>query len=599
MSDQKVIEQLKDDPLMPLRHTAEHVLHTAMKELYPNIKLVMGPPIEDGYYFDFDLDESISQEDFPKIEAKMQEIIDKDLKMQVEEVSLKEVREIFKDNPYKQDTLDEIEKRGEKSTICIMGDKDNPRDVDLCVGYHTKKTGDIKAFKLLNVAGAYYKGDEKNKMLQRIYGTAFDSQKKLEEYLENLKEAKERDHRRIGKDLELFVFSDTVGKGLPLLTAKGNTIKRELEKFIVEEELKRGYQHVKTPDLAKVELYEKSGHYPYYKDSMYPVMEAEDEKLILRPMTCPHHFELYSSRPRSYRELPMRIAEIAHQYRYEKSGELTGLIRVRMFTLADAHIICTKQQAENEIEQVLDLIEYVSDVLGLIKGEDYLYRLSKGDRQDKEKYYKDDKAWDFAEDVLRKVLKKRKSPFYEADDEAAFYGPKIDIQMKNVLGKEDTAFTVQYDFVMPKRFELTYIDKDGEEKEPIVIHRSSIGCLERVMAFLIEHYKGEFPVWLAPQQIEVIPISDDHLDYAFQVKEMFKKEGLRVEVNEKDATMAAKIREAQQQKIPYMFIVGDKEIADKTISVRLRTGEQHQGLEPGKVLDKIKDIYLTRSLKLW
>lgn len=599
MSDQKVIEQLKDDPLMPLRHTAEHVLHTAMRELYPDIKLVMGPPIEDGFYFDFDLDQSISQEDFPAIEKKMQEIIDADLPVNMKEVSLKEARSLFKDNNYKQNTLDEIEKRGEKVTICVMGDKKDPRDVDLCMGYHTKKTGDIKAFKLLSVAGAYYKGDEKNKMLQRIYGTAFDSQKELDEYLARVEKAKERDHRRLGKDLELFVFTDLVGKGLPILTHKGYVIRHELEKFIVEEETKMGYQHVKTPDLAKVDLFETSGHYPYYKDSMYPVMEAEDERLILRPMTCPHHFELYRSRPRSYRELPMRIAELAHQYRFEKSGELTGLIRVRIFTLADAHIICAKEQAEDEIKGVLELIEFVATTLGLEKGEDYRYRLSKGDREDEKKYYKYDKAWDFAEDVLRKVLKAGNEPYFEADGEAAFYGPKIDVQMKNVLGKEETAFTVQYDFVMPKRFQLVYIDQDGEEKEAVVIHRSSIGALERVMAFLIEHYNGSFPVWLAPVQIQIIPVSDKQLDYAYKLKDQFFAQGLRVEVNDKDASMGSKIREAQLQKIPYMFIVGEKETANNTISVRLRSEEQHNEQDPQSVLERIKNIYLTRSLKLW
>ncbi len=436
-------------------------------------------------------------------------------------------------------------------------------------------------------------------MLQRIYGTAFDSQEKLDDYLQRLEEAKERDHRRLGKDMDLFVFSDLVGKGLPILTPKGNVIRYELEKFIIDEETKRGYLHVRSPDLAKVELYEKSGHYPYYKDSMYPVMEAEDEKLILRPMTCPHHFELYRSRPRSYRELPMRIAELAHQYRYEKSGELTGLIRVRMFTLADAHIICTKEQAEGEIEAVLDLVEFVSTTFGLVKGVDYRYRLSKGDRQDDKKYYKDDKAWDFAEDVLRKVLKKTGAPYYEADGEAAFYGPKIDIQMKNVLGKEETAFTVQYDFVMPKRFELKYIDDHGAEKEPIVIHRSSIGALERVMAFLIEHYKGAFPVWLAPVQAAIIPISDNQLDYAYEIKKTLLSKGLRAEVNDKDASMGAKIREAQMQKVPYMLVVGEKEEKDRTISLRLRSGEQFGGQKIEELSEKIKNIYLTRSLELW
>ena len=411
-------------------------------------------------------------------------------------------------------------------------------------------------------------------------------------------EIKKRDHRKIGKDLDLFVFSDLVGKGLPLFTEKGSIIRRELERFIVDEEIKRGYKHVYTPDLANIALYETSGHYPYYKDSMYPVMKVEDEELMLRPMTCPHHFELYASKPRSYKELPYRIAELAKQFRYEKSGELLGLMRVRTFCLADSHIVCQPDQASNEINGVLDLIEYVSATLGLDTGSNYRYRLSLGDRKDNTKYYKDDEAWDFAEDVLRKVLIQRKANYFEAEKEAAFYGPKIDIQMKNFAGKEDTAFTVQYDFVMPKRFKLTYIDKDQKEKEPIVIHRSSVGAIERTMAFLIEHYAGAFPVWLAPVQVMVIPVADRHLDYARHIESELLNEGVRVKVDERSERMNLKIREAQLQKVPYMLVIGDKEVSTATVSVRLRTGEQLPSQAFPEFKNRIKRVIAEKAIEL-
>ncbi|OGZ24850.1 MAG: threonine--tRNA ligase, partial [Candidatus Nealsonbacteria bacterium RIFCSPLOWO2_01_FULL_43_36] len=405
-------------------------------------------------------------------------------------------------------------------------------------------------------------------MLTRIYGLAFGSKKELDDYLLLQQEAEKRDHRILGQKLGLFVFSDLVGKGLPLFTEKGSIIRRELERFVVDEEIKRGYQHVYTPELAKIELYKTSGHYPYYKESMYPVMKIDDEEFILRPMTCPHHFQLYASQPRSYKELPFRIAELAKQFRYEKSGELTGLIRVRSFCLADAHIVCQKDEAVNEINSVLDLIEYVSETLGLKVGVNFRYRLSLGDKKDGKKYYKDDDAWSFAENVLRQVLTQRKAPFFEAEKEAAFYGPKIDVQMKNFAGKEDTAFTIQYDFVMPKRFNLTYIDKDGQKKTPIVIHRSSIGAIERTMAFLLEHYAGALPFWLSPVQIHIIPIADRHVEYANKIKSELKD--FRVKINDAQETLGKKIREAEMQKIPYILVIGDKEISSTAVGVRER-----------------------------
>ena len=596
----KVSEKLKNDPLVEVRHSAEHVLHMAMQILYPELKKAMGPATEDGYYFDFDLEQKISPEDFPNIEAKMQEIIDANLPIKGREVSIDEAKDIFKDNPYKQEWLDEIENRGEKVTLYSIADEGHEfYDLDLCSGPHVTHTGEVKAFKLLSVAGAYWRGDEKNKMLQRIYGTAFNSQNELDEYFNKLEEAKQRDHRKIGKELDLFVFSDLVGKGLPLFTEKGATIWREISRYIVDEEIRSGYKHVRTPDLAKTDLYKKSGHFPYYKDTMYPPMVVDDEEIILRPMTCPHHFALYMSKPRSYRDLPLRYAELAQLYRYEKSGELTGLIRVREFCLADSHNFVVKDDAEQEIHLVLDLIERTTGVLGFEKGVDYVYRLSLGDRKDTEKYYDSPKEWNEAETVLRKVLQDRKAPHYEAEAEAAFYGPKIDVQVKNVLGKEDTAFTVQYDFVLPKRFELKFINDQGEEEEPVVIHRSSIGCLERTIGFLIEKTGGAFPVWLAPTQVMIVPIAEKHNDYAGEIVQKMRDAGIRVEVDARGETMQSKIRDAQNQKIPYMLIVGDREMENGTASVRLRTGEDLGAKPVSEVLERISSKYLTKAQELW
>jgi threonyl-tRNA synthetase len=374
----------------------------------------------------------------------------------------------------------------------------------------------------------------------------------------------------------LFVFTDKVGKGLPLWTAKGSVIRRELERFVTDEEIKRGYQHVYTPDIANLDLYKKSGHYPYYKDSMYAPIQIEDEEYMLRPMTCPHHFELYSSEPHSYKELPMRIAELAKLYRFERSGELSGLMRVRSFCLADSHIICTKEQAKDEINGVIDLIEYMAGVFGLEPGKDLSYRLSLGDRQDEEKYHKDDESWDFAEDILRTVLQERDARFVEEEKEAAFYGPKIDVQMRNVNGKEDTAFTVQYDFVMPKRFDLKYINDQGEAEQPIVIHRSSIGAIERTIAFLIEKFAGKFPIWLAPVQAKILPVSDKHMEYAQEVESQLKQAGIRVELDGRAERLQAKIRDAQMEKVPYMLVVGEKEASEDTVAVRkLDTRDQN------------------------
>jgi threonyl-tRNA synthetase len=558
-----------------IRHSTAHLLAAAVLELYPDAKLTIGPAIENGFYYDVDFKNPITEADLPKIEKKMREILPSWKEFVKREVSADDAKNIFRDNPYKLELIDEILENNKKISIYKCGNFE-----DLCSGGHcTNPSQQINAFKLLSIAGAYWRGNEKNKMLTRIYGTAFPTKKELDEYLIMVEEAKKRDHKKLGKDLDLFVFSEVVGKGLPLLTPKGSTIRRILERFIVDEELKRGYQHVYTPNLASLELYKKSGHYPYYKDSMYAPIKIDDDEFMLRPMTCPHHFELYLARPHSYKELPIRYAELASLYRYEKSGELSGLERVRTFTLADAHIIATKNQVEEELNNVLNLIDYVAEKLGLTPGKDYFYRLSLGDKNDTKKYYKDDAAWDKAELTLRQVLKTRNAPFYEAPGEAAFYGPKIDVQMKNVNGKEETAFTVQYDFVMPKRLELTYINNEGKEEQPIVIHRSSIGALERVMALLIEKHAGAFPLWLAPVQIVLLPISDKVADYTNEVAEVLRSNGIRVEVDMSNQTLGGKIRTHTLQKVPNLSIIGDKEVEKsrmdkkKYISVRLRDGK--------------------------
>jgi threonyl-tRNA synthetase len=583
-TDSAIIQFMDKQKLENLRHSTAHLLAAAVLDLHPNTKRAIGPATETGFYYDFELAEPLNEDDLAKIENKMADILKTWTAFEREEVSTEEARKRFKDEPYKLELIDEFSKEGQKLTTYKSGEYE-----DLCRGGHADNPQkEIGAFKLLSIAGAYWRGDEKNKMLTRIYGTAFHSKKELDEYLQMLEEAKKRDHKKLGKELDLFVFSETTGKGLPLWTPKGSVIRRELERYIVDEEIKRGYQHVYTPDLAQVALYEKSGHYPYYKDSMYAPIVIDNEKFMLRPMSCPHHFELYLSRPHSYKELPVRYAELAKMYRYEQSGELQGLQRVRSFTLADAHIIVSQDQSEQEVTNVLDLIDDVSKVLGLELGKDYWYRLSLGDRNDEEKFSKDDEQWDHAEKVLRHALEKRNAKFDEAPGEAAFYGPKIDIQMRNVNGKEDTAFTVQYDFVMPKRFNLTYTDSNGDEIQPVVIHRSSIGATERIIAFLIEKYAGAFPAWLAPVQVALLPISDKHNEFAEEVNKELLEAGIRSEVDSRSERLQAKIRDASLQKVPFMGIIGDKEREAGAVSARARGGEDLGVLKIASLIDKLK-----------
>ncbi len=577
-----------------MRHTLAHLLASAVLDLYPDAKTTIGPAVDNGFYYDFDFTSPITEESLNDIQKKMKKTLSSWREFTHREVSEDEARELFSKNPYKLELIDEIVKKGETITLYTCGDY-----TDLCRGGHLEHPSeeiDADGFKLERVAGAYWRGDEKNKMLTRIYGLAFGSGAELEAYIAQQEEASKRDHRKLGKELDLFVFSDVVGKGLPLWTEKGATIRRELERFIVDEEIKRNYKHVYTPDIAKIDLYKKSGHYPYYKESMYAPIEIDDEQFMLRPMTCPHHFELYLSKPRSYKELPMRIAEVSKLYRYEQSGELSGLVRVRSFCLSDAHIVCRDSaQAADEVNQALGLIEYAIGVFGLKHGTDYSYRLSLGNRTDDKKYFKDDASWDDAENKLREVLVKRGAHFVEAENEAAFYGPKIDIQMKDVRGKENTAFTVQYDFVMPGRFNMTFTDNDGKEKQPIVIHRSSIGAIERVMAFLIEHYAGNFPLWLSPVQVRVLAIRESHVPFAKEVYETLRSRSIRTELEDSDEGLGKKVRACKVEKLPYWIVIGDKEVEAKKVTLESRDGGNLGQMDLADVTEKLANEIQTKK----
>lgn len=583
----KVIEQLKDDPLMPLRHSAEHVLHMSMQELYPDLKKVMGPPIENGFYFDFDEDAKISTEEFEKVEKLMKEIIEADLPIIRHEVTQEEAKQIFKNNPYKLATIEDIKDRGEKITLYSIGTEGQKHyDLDLCAGPHVDSTGKIKAFKLLSVAGAYYKGDEKNKMLQRIYGTAFDTQEALDKHLWQLEEARKRDHRKIGAEMELFSFSEEVGPGLPLWAPKGAIIREELENWAKETEKEWDYQRVSTPHIAKHTLFEISGHLPYYKDDMYAPMIIDEEEYYLKAMNCPHHHMIFKSRPRSYRELPLRYAEYGMVYRYEQSGALFGLMRVRSLCQNDAHIYVSEDQAEEEVLSVLKMHEFYYQKLGLTK-EDYFMVFALPSEEKRDKYHGDKEMWDKSERIMRAAMERSGIRIVEDIGGAAFYGPKIDFNIKAVTGREFAISTVQLDLYMPTRFNLNYTDKDGSEKLCAVIHRAPLGSHERFVGFLIEHFGGAFPTWLAPVQVKIIPIGEKHIDYAMELHKKFRSLDIRAEMDDRSETMQAKIRDAQMQKIPYMIILGDKEVEAKNISIRTRKGENMNGTDLEGFLSKI------------
>jgi threonyl-tRNA synthetase len=555
------------DALEVLRHSTAHLMAQAIKRLYKNVKLGVGPVIEGGFYYDVDLEKSLTPEDLPLIEKEMAKIVKENLEVVREEVSRDEAVKMYKEigDEYKLELIEAIPE-DETVTIYRQGEF-----FDLCRGVHVPSTGKIKEFKLLNIAGAYWRGDSNNKMLQRIYGTAFFKKEDLAEHLRLLEEAKERDHRKIGKELELFTNSQLVGQGLPLWLPKGATIRRIIERYIVDKEVSLGYDHVYTPIMGSVELYKTSGHWDHYHEDMFPVMEMDNEQLVLRPMNCPHHMMIYKNSLHSYRELPIRIAELGTMHRYEMSGALSGLQRVRGMTLNDAHIFVRPDQIKDEFKRVVNLILEVYKDFGI---KDYAFRLSYRDPQDKEKYYDDDQMWEKAQSMLKEAMDDLGLDYYEAEGEAAFYGPKLDVQVKTALGKDETLSTVQLDFLLPERFDLTYVGEDGKPHRPVVIHRGVVSTMERFVAFLIEEYKGAFPTWLAPVQVKVIPVSPDvHYDYAKQIQDTLKAEGIRVELDERNEKIGYKIREAQMQKIPYMLVVGDKEVEAKTVNVR-KYGEQ-------------------------
>ncbi|KYD22521.1 threonine--tRNA ligase [Geobacillus sp. NFOSA3] len=562
-----IITQDMPEALDILRHSTAHLMAQAIKRLYKNVKLGVGPVIENGFYYDIDMEESLTPEDLPKIEQEMRKIVKENLEIVRKEVSREEAIRLYEEigDDLKLELINDIPE-GETISIYEQGEF-----FDLCRGVHVPSTGKIKEFKLLNISGAYWRGDSNNKMLQRIYGTAFFKKEDLDEYLRQLQEAKERDHRKLGKELELFMTSQKVGQGLPLWLPKGATIRRIIERYIVDKEIELGYQHVYTPVLGSVELYKTSGHWDHYKDNMFPPMEMDNEQLVLRPMNCPHHMMIYKNKIHSYRELPIRIAELGTMHRYEMSGALSGLQRVRGMTLNDAHIFVRPDQIKDEFKRVVNLILEVYKDFGL---DEYSFRLSYRDPHDKEKYYDDDEMWEKAQNMLREAMDELGLEYYEAEGEAAFYGPKLDVQVRTALGKDETLSTVQLDFLLPERFDLTYIGEDGKPHRPVVIHRGVVSTMERFVAFLIEEYKGAFPTWLAPVQVEVIPVSPAaHLDYAYKVKEALQSQGFRVEVDERDEKIGYKIREAQIQKIPYMLVVGDKEMAENAVNVR-KYGEQ-------------------------
>ena len=552
-----------------VRHSVSHILAYAVKRLYPEAKLAIGPSIENGFYYDFDRETPFTSEDLVKLEDEMRKIIKENPEITRFELPRNEALELMKDEPYKVELINDLPE-DEIISFYKMGDF-----TDLCAGPHVMSVKNIKAIKLLKSTGAYWKGSEKNKMLSRIYGTAFLKKADLEAHLEALEEAQKRDHNRLGRELKLFTTSEVVGQGLPLIMPKGAKIIQILSRWIEDEEEKRGYLLTKTPSLTKNDLFKISGHWDHYKDDMFVLgdEEKDDEVFCLRPMTCPFQYEIYKSEQHSYRDLPLRYNETAHEFRKEASGEMHGLIRLRQFTLADGHLIVRPDQLEEEFKGVLELIQYIMGVLGI--DEDITYRFSKWDPNNTEKYINDPEAWDRTEGAMRKILDHLDINYYEAADEAAFYGPKLDLQCKNVHGKEDTLFTIQIDFAAADRFDMYYIDKDGEKKRPYVIHRSSIGCYERTLAMLVEKYAGAFPTWLSPVQVKVLPISDKYADYAEDVVKRLRNQGVRVEADYRTEKIGYKIREARLERVPYICVVGEKEAESNTLSVRSRkNGEE-------------------------
>ena len=579
----------EDAKLSVMNHSCAHLMAQAVKHLYPEAKFWVGPVVEEGFYYDIDLGgKTLNEEDLPVIEKEMKKLAKDGKRIVRHEISKKEALDMFKDDPYKVDLLSRMDEDEQTISCYTQGDF-----TDLCRGPHVETVKELKNFKLLKVSGAYWKNDAKNHMLQRIYGVCFDTPEALEAHLKELEEAKERDHRKIGKDLGIFMMSDLVGKGLPMWLPNGYTLWRTLQNYITDKEIKYGYKHVHTPDLGSVELYKTSGHWDHYKDDMFPAMEMDNEAYVLRPMNCPHHMVMYKNFLHSYKDLPVRIAEIANDFRYEAAGAVKGIERARCFTQNDSHIFCTPEQIESEFKGVLDLIMDVYKDFGF---KNYKCRLSLRDPEDKEKYFQDDDMWDNAEESLRKVLNDIGIDYVEAKGEAAFYGPKLDILIKPAVGNEVALSTIQLDFLLPRRFELYYIDEKGEKKTPVVIHRAILGSIDRFIALLLEETKGALPLWLAPVSINVIPVNNEyHLDYAREVYKMLLDADYRVEIDERDEKLSYKMRESQIKKIPITLILGQKEVDNKEISFRLFGSSETTTMSQKEFMDYINDLKVNRK----
>ena len=574
----------ENEKLNILNHSCAHLLAHAVKHLYPNAKFWVGPVIDSGFYYDIDLgDDVIKEEDLPKIEKEMKKISKGDKYINRIELSKKEALDMFKDDPYK---IDLIERMDEDDTVISAYKQDD--FIDLCRGPHMPTTKSMKYFKLLKVSGAYWKNDAKNKMLQRIYGVCFENEEDLNDYLKELEEAKLRDHRKIGKDLDIFMTNELVGAGMPLWLPNGALIKKQLENYIYEKEQKLGYQHVYTPCVGTVDLYKTSGHWDHYKENMFPSMKVDDEEFVLRPMNCPHHMLVFKNKLHSYRDLPIRIGEFATDFRYEASGAVKGLERVRCMCQNDAHLFVMPEQIKDEFKKVVSLILDVYKDFGITE---YKFRLSLRDKEDKEKYYDDDEMWNNAEDKLREVLNELNVEYFEAVGEAAFYGPKLDVEVKPAVGPEVTLSTCQLDFLLPRRFDLSYIDNKGEKQVPVVLHRAIFGTFDRFTAFLMEETKGAFPTWLAPTQINIIPVNNEyHLEYSKEVEELLRENNFRVELDSRDEKLGYRMRESQTRKIPYTLILGDKERDNKEISYRKFRSQETTTLSQDEFISMMKEV---------
>ena len=601
---QQVQEKYEESYLYKIRHSAAHIMAQAVVEMFPEAKYTIGPPVENGFYYDFDLPRNLTPEDLEKIEKRMRQIVQGKHEFQKTVISAGQAREIFKDQPYKLELIEGLEKGGldeygnplkEKPEISIY---QHDTFVDLCRGPHVQNTKEVKqdAFKLMSIAGAYWRGDEKNKMLQRIYGTAWENAQQLKDYLWQLEEAKKRDHRKLGKDLEIFMFDDEVGPGLPLWLPNGGVLIEELEKLAKEMEEKAGYLRVRTPNLTKEDLFLRSGHLPYYAESMYPPMELEGVKYYVKPMNCPMHHKIFGSKGRSYRDLPIRLAEYGTCYRYEKSGELFGLMRVRSLQMNDAHIYVTEDQFEQEFLAVIDMYLKYFELFGIEK---YVMRLSLHSKAGLGKKYVDnERLWLKTEDMVRRAMNNGNVPYVEAEDEAAFYGPKIDVQIWSVIGREFSLATNQVDFAQPARLDLKFTNREGNEEVPLCIHRAPLSTHERMVGFLLEHYAGNFPVWLSPEQARVIPITDSQNDYAHSIVQHLRDQGIRVHADVSAQRMNAKIRQAQLMKVPYMLVVGENEMNAGQVSLRVRDGSQQNNIPLGEFVARVKDRIVRRAPEL-